>query len=71
MVFPPSWTSAAVFKILEKREGRGEKGKEERREGTMEGDGEEEGKQDCSHRSSKVSHKSCRLAAVSPLNPCV
>lgn len=45
MVFFSFWTSAAVFKILEKREGRGEEGREERRERTMEGEGEEEGKQ--------------------------
>lgn len=42
MVFFPFWTSAAVFRILEKREVRGEKEREERRGEAMGGEGEEE-----------------------------
>lgn len=44
MVFFTFWTSAAVFRILEKREARGEKEREEKGGEAMGGKGEEEGR---------------------------
>lgn len=51
-------------------EGRERKEREKGR-GNGRGGGRGRESRDCSPRSSKVSHKSCLLASVSPLNPCV